>query len=299
MPEASCRGSRHAPSSDLLASARNDSVEAGPQLIWPWSTGADDCCCFAVPISDAASQLRANDVCGIRIPPQLKHASEKRKAEFLAGRRCAGMALKHLGGKTDFPGISSDRSPHWPVGYTGSISHTRNMAVSLVGRSEKYPGLGVDLEKILTGNEAEKLADLIMKPQERRCIAGLDFALLTTLVFSAKESLFKALYPAVKHICAFGASEFTGWDDCGFARLRLATDLSPCWSSGHVFTIQFSVLGDHLLTMVALPARPAKPSPPYAEPARNRSFERSPNSVAPAVLSFSRCLNPTHTNRCG
>ena len=86
------------------------------------------------------------------------------------------------------------REPLWPDGISGSITHSGTEAMAVVA---PYPALiGIDSEAILAENEAREIKDGIIDVREERVLShsGYPFALALTLVFSAKESLFKALF---------------------------------------------------------------------------------------------------------
>ena len=98
--------------------------------------------------------------------------------------------------------------------------------------------------EILTADELKRMADV---PREQH-------ALLVTLTFSAKESLFKALYPIVQKRFYFEHAEVVEWDESGAVRLRLLTDLSSEWCYGKALVGQFVVADGQLLSLVAVGA---------------------------------------------
>ena len=77
-------------------------------------------------------------------------------------------------------------------------------------------------------------------------------ARLVTLTFSAKESLFKALYPIVQKRFYFEHAEVLEWSEAGQVRLRLLTDLSPEWRHGAELNGQFCVNQGQLLSLVSV-----------------------------------------------
>ena len=120
---------------------------------------------------------------------QLHSSGRKRKAEHLAGRIAAVHALREFGHKT-VPGIGVQRQPLWPQDLFGSISHSATTALAVVST---HP-IGLDIEAIFTPQTAVELADGIIDNHEHQILqhACLPFPLALTLVFSAKESLYKA-----------------------------------------------------------------------------------------------------------
>ena len=83
-------------------------------------------------------------------PQNFENYSRERKTEFLMGRHCAERALKKLDGcKSYSVGVKKDRSPVWPPGVIGSITHNKNWVLSCVASSKSMKGLGVDIESTL------------------------------------------------------------------------------------------------------------------------------------------------------
>jgi enterobactin synthetase component D len=136
----------------------------------------------------------------ISLPSQLKKAVPRRRAEFIGGRLCARAALEILGATDlDIP-MGADRSPVWPAGFAGSITHAKDMAFAAVARTEQAQSLGLDVETIMPREMALELAPLLATPDEyaRLLQPPWDHPLLTTIIFSAKETIFKCLYPVIK-----------------------------------------------------------------------------------------------------
>ncbi|MFP5496250.1 MULTISPECIES: 4'-phosphopantetheinyl transferase [unclassified Pseudomonas] len=190
-------------------------------------------------------------------PASIQRSVAKRQAEFLAGRLCARAALQQLDGLDCVPAIGEDRAPVWPAHISGSITHSTGHAAAIVAHKTQWRGLGMDLENLLPLERAERLAGEILTPDELlRMAAGPreQVAQLVTLTFSAKESLFKALYPIVQKRFYFEHAELLEWSDTGHARLRLLTDLSAEWCHGKELEAQFAVDEGQLLSLVAVQA---------------------------------------------
>ncbi|MCQ4314900.1 4'-phosphopantetheinyl transferase superfamily protein [Stutzerimonas zhaodongensis] len=185
-------------------------------------------------------------------------AVSKRQTEFLAGRLCAREALRRATGEPCTPAVNEDRSPCWPTGAVGSITHGAGWAAAVVARHEQWRGIGLDVEKRLPPTRADRLVAEILTPRELEGYVELDEAqraLLVTLTFSLKESLFKALYPLVNKRFYFQEAELIDHDSTGRARLRLLSDLSEEWKSGAELDGQFVQFeDDYLLSLVSIPA---------------------------------------------
>ncbi|MEG4686003.1 enterobactin synthase subunit EntD [Enterobacter cloacae] len=137
---------------------------------------------------------------------ELSNAGRKRKAEHLAGRIAAAHALPDY----TVPGIGPSGEPLWPEGVSGSITHSGAQAMAVVVRHQDAL-VGIDCEAILPDREARDIQDGIVDAQEAMCLthSGYPFALALTLAFSAKESLFKALFPQVKVFMGFDYARVT------------------------------------------------------------------------------------------
>lgn len=203
------------------------------------------------------ARLVADDFerCAVPQPASIQRSVAKRQAEFLAGRLCARAALRQLDGFEGVPAIGEDRAPQWPGHVSGSITHSNGQAAAIVAHKAQWRGLGMDLETLLTLERAERLAAEILTPHElQRMATGPkeQIAQLVTLTFSAKESLFKALYPMVHKRFYFEHAEILEWSPDGHARLRLLTDLSSEWRHGCELDAQFALHEGQLLSLVAI-----------------------------------------------
>ena len=119
----------------------------------------------------------------------------RRLAEFRAGRWCAHRALAPLGlGESPIP-IAMSREPVWPAGVVGSITHCLGYCAAAVAPSAQLRGIGIDAE--LPSEVSFGLAEQICGRAELARLSEMpcDATLALSLTFSAKESVFKALFP--------------------------------------------------------------------------------------------------------
>jgi len=126
----------------------------------------------------------------------VQHAVEKRVREFTAGRTSARAALQRLGYDDIAIPVGKRRQPVWPAGVTGSISHAGDHCLAAVCTRNHFSGLGVDIEQATP--LCDRLVDLVCTPEERMRMAngaGSMTALLAKFMFSAKEAVFKCLFP--------------------------------------------------------------------------------------------------------
>lgn len=124
-----------------------------------------------------------------------KSFGEKRKHEFLGGRYCVNKALSDLGvdiAHKILPTTSESRAPKWPDGVCGSISHSKSMALAVV--SKEYLSLGVDIELFISLERLERIKSRFITPAEES-LTNIDKLRNSTIIFSAKEALFKLINP--------------------------------------------------------------------------------------------------------
>lgn len=198
--------------------------------------------------------LAEDDLTRCGIPPVRGVA--KRQAEYLAGRLCAREALRRVSGRASVPAVGEDRAPQWPHGVVGSITHGDNWAAALVAADSRWRGLGLDVERLLPAERAQRLQGEILTTAELQRLQGLDEesrAARISLTFSLKESLFKALYPLTLTRFYFHDAELLNIDQHS-ARLRLLIDLHPDWREGAELDGQFALFDGKVLSLVAVAA---------------------------------------------
>jgi enterobactin synthetase component D len=149
-----------------------------------------------------------------RMPQALRHATRKRQREFLAGRGCAKQALQSLGAGSIHVGMAEDRAPIWPDGVVGSITHSGDFAAAAVAWAADIAALGIDSERIIDPAAARDIADICMvdEPTLFKAAYGRSFCEFCTLVFSAKESVFKCLFPLTRKFLEFSDVRITSID---------------------------------------------------------------------------------------
>lgn len=142
----------------------------------------------------------------IPFPQSLNSAVVKRRAEYVAVRYATKILLQ-IEGCNNTPGIGWDRAPVWPSGWCGSLSHTDGYAIALVTSQEAglIPGVDIETFSSLTIRETANLFSSLDE-QALLVASGIDYELALLITFSAKESLFKALYPEVRHFFGFEAA---------------------------------------------------------------------------------------------
>ena len=126
--------------------------------------------------------------------PAVEGAGDSRRAEFATGRWLARQVLRELGQAPAAIAQGREREPRWPTGIVGSISHCGAACVAVLGSAARYRGLGIDLELNAVPPD---LTDSILAPPEHPPRMALQ------LTFSAKEAVFKCLFPVTRTFLNF------------------------------------------------------------------------------------------------
>jgi 4'-phosphopantetheinyl transferase EntD len=122
-------------------------------------------------------------------------AVAKRRREVTNARTCARRALARLGiAETAIP-RGAKGEPLWPAGVVGSITHTTGYFAAAVAQADKIRSIGIDAE--VHGELPEGVLSHIGFGPERTWLAGQDHTDVwwDRLLFSAKESVYKAWFP--------------------------------------------------------------------------------------------------------
>lgn len=124
-------------------------------------------------------------------------AVDKRRQEFATVRACARRALARLG-HPPRPLLPDERgAPQWPGGVVGSMTHCAGYRSAAVARTSDVETVGIDAEP--HSPLPDGVLDLIARPEERERLDALGAArpdiAWDRLLFSAKESVYKAWFP--------------------------------------------------------------------------------------------------------
>jgi|SRR5215472_4977312 len=209
----------------------------------------------------AASAEAFGDPPGAALLPQeaaiVARASDKRRREFTTGRECARIALGKLGVELGPILVGERGAPLWPPGIVGSITHCDGYRAAVVARTSDVTAIGLDaepngplpggvLEVVSRSAERDRLAALADLAAERPGQPGVCW---DRLLFSAKESVYKAWFPLTGTWLGFEDADVTIKPDGTFTA--------------------------HLVT-------PARPTPPAASP----SPAATPLDAAPPPAGF-------------
>lgn len=187
--------------------------------------------------------------------PLVANAVEKRRREFTTVRDCARRAMARLG-LPPAPILSGTRgAPVWPTGVVGSMTHCDGYRGAVLAPATSLASVGVDAEPHAALPDG--VLDAIALPAERTRTAALRASHPTVcwdrLLFSAKESVYKAWFPLTGRWLDFSEADIVVDPDGTFAARLLVP--GPVLGGTEVTTFpgRFLVDGGLVLTAVTLP----------------------------------------------
>jgi 4'-phosphopantetheinyl transferase EntD len=206
-----------------------------------------------LPPEAACAALRDDDLAGRLLPEEaalLGRAVEERHREFSAGRHCARQALGRLGIAPTPILRGPKREPLWPAGIVGSITHCRGYRAAAVAHTADLLTIGIDAEPhaAMPAEVAGYVLGEVERAWLKRAPAGIHW---DRLIFSAKESVYKAWFPLT--------GKWLGFDDAIVsinpdARTFEAELLAPRHGLTG-FSGRFLVEDGLVLTAIAVPRR--------------------------------------------
>ncbi|MBJ9986755.1 4'-phosphopantetheinyl transferase superfamily protein [Acinetobacter sp. S40] len=216
----------------------------------------------------------------IFIPFHIARASLKRKCEFFIGRLAAKFALASLGNYALFI-IKKGQygEPLWPKRITGSISHsmldcTHGIAIATAAintpnfnhddginhDNQNYKNiLGIDVEIKQNADifkEYPSMLNSLMSPQEAKLLSPFldQVPTLYLILFSAKESLIKALYNKYQQLIPFNAMHCIGFNTETCTLSFYLPQTSPKMAMNRTIQVKYLELEDEIMTFCSLEA---------------------------------------------
>nr|AZF85904.1 4'-phosphopantetheinyl transferase [Catenulispora sp.] len=187
----------------------------------------------------------------------LGDAVPKRRLEFATARRCARSALAGLGFPAAPIPAGASREPCWPPGVVGTITHCSGYRAAVVAWSKRLLTVGVDaephgplppgaLESIALDSEVRALSRL------HEDVPGIHW---DRLLFSAKESVYKAWFPLARRWLDFDSAVVTFDARARTFRARLLVP-GPVVDGRKIigFDGRWMVADGLVLTAIAVPA---------------------------------------------
>ena len=206
-----------------------------------------------LPPEASAVAVRGDDAAAVLLPEELGLAAgavEPRRAEIATARHCARQALRRLG-VSDGPILRGPRrEPLWPAGIVGSITHCAGYRAAAVARACDILTIGIDAEPhdAMPGGVEQR----VLCAEERAWVAqaptGIHWG---RLIFSAKESVFKAWFPLAQAWLWFDDAIVTVDPTAESFRARLLTE--PPAGVPAEYPGRYLIEDGLVLTAIALP----------------------------------------------
>lgn len=192
---------------------------------------------------------------GVRFNPSLMKAVAKRKAEFLAGRYCCKKALSYFNIEDFEVKVGQHRAPQWPLGLKGAITHNSHHAMVALTQEENTLGIGIDIESIMSIKTMKDIKNSILRDTEQSLlnVPEVSEMVACSLIFSVKESFFKAAYPSTGYYFDFDAINI---DRIDYQQQRfyltVQQDLNPTIYSGKQFSGGFAFVDEQVISLLRL-----------------------------------------------
>ena len=191
-------------------------------------------------------------------------AVEKRRREYATTRTLARAALAALG-IPPAPILSGERgAPVWPPGIVGSMTHCAGYRAAAVAVDGEIHAIGIDAEE--HGPLPGGVLDAVSDDAERRELARLAESApgvhWDKLLFSAKESVYKAWFPLTRRWLDFTEARVTARPDGTFTARLLVP--GPIVADQRITALdgRWLARGGLILTAVTIPGRPGATGSP-------------------------------------
>ncbi|EBH0780623.1 4'-phosphopantetheinyl transferase superfamily protein [Salmonella enterica] len=175
----------------------------------------------------------------------LENAPIRRQAEYWAGRSLMMLAL----GLQTPPGRMLSGAPHLPDGVSGSLSHSSDNILLLLGPEGVYAG--ADIERRLKPVGLQSVISRVATPVEQCWLHSLTASrqqICATVLFSAKETLFKALCTKTNINPDYMDVEALTPPQHGILSFRLNRNLGSGLGSNQCFKLRYAQMNDFVLT---------------------------------------------------
>ncbi|GHH35310.1 4'-phosphopantetheinyl transferase EntD [Streptomyces umbrinus] len=147
----------------------------------------------------------------------ISRAVEKRRREFTVVRGCARHAMEKLGVPPQAVLPGERGAPQWPAGLIGSMTHCEGYAAAALARATDLASIGIDAEPHLP--LPDNVLASVALPDEDRRLRGLaerhPGVHWDRLLFSAKESVYKAWFPLTGKWLDFSEADIDVFMDPG------------------------------------------------------------------------------------
>lgn len=186
----------------------------------------------------------------------ISRAIESRRREFSSGRWCSRRAMESLGLPAGEVLKGRSGEPLWPTGVRGSISHSSDWSISVAALSKDVAGLGVDVERLVDTPGFPD--DMIFTGSERKWLSqktAADRYQLQLIMFSAKESFYKAIFPYCNRFVDYLEIELALEQERGGFRVICRSSDLVALLRGFYLQGKYSVFANHVWSGITLSCR--------------------------------------------
>ena len=175
---------------------------------------------------------------------EIQNAVTKRQQEYATARCLARKAMLSLGFPEHEILNRSDRSPIWPDGMVGSLSHCDKYAIAVVAASDEILTVGCDIEPDFP--LPDNITEQILLPEE---IDNLESKSDDRLIFSAKEAFYKAQYQVTGTYLDFKdvTVKINHQDNSFQIKLNKSVGI---WDTRQIFRGRLTKSNEHLVTLI-------------------------------------------------
>jgi enterobactin synthetase component D len=142
--------------------------------------------------------------------------------------------------------IGAFRQPIFPAGVVGSITHTDTLAAAVALPAAWWRGVGLDIEPPVRPELLDHVEATVLSAGEKEIVSScrpLTRSILAALVFSAKESFYKAVSMDAGRFFDFTALRLRAIDPWQHKLLfDTCEDLSIEWPRGRTCEVHYCIL---------------------------------------------------------
>ena len=179
-----------------------------------------------------------------------QNVSPKRLAEFASGRFLARNILRQLAISPIPPILKGEGGePIWPAEVIGALAHGAGYVVAAATKQDKICGIGVDIES-LHRHFKSKVAEYVASPRELAWIREEpdQQRQRTLMLFSAKESFYKATYPHLQKSFGFKSVVLSKIDNASLFTLEPIEPFLIDWLSDKSLSIGYTICQEKILS---------------------------------------------------
>jgi 4'-phosphopantetheinyl transferase EntD len=227
--------------------------------VGPLVTAVDPALAAVLPAPVVTATATADDPAAVLAPeeePAVAQAVATRRAEFTTARACARTALARLGVSGAAVPVGEKRAPVWPDGIVGAITHCAGFRAAAVAWREEVRTVGLDAEPhaALPDGVLEAVSDAGERAVLDRLARERPDVRWDKLLFSAKESVYKAWFPLTGRWLGFEDAELVPAADGTFrAALRVPGPVVDGMAIAS-FDGRWIVRDGLVITAIAMPA---------------------------------------------